>query len=64
MKISVPWGKLIVYGLKGIAAYAGHAYNMGKEDPDIHAFMYEALARTLDESLSADDLVALTLKTG
>ena len=54
----------IVYGIKGIAAYAEHAYNIGKEDPDIYAFIYEALALTLDDSLSADDLVALILKTG
>ncbi|MBN1997051.1 hydroxylamine reductase [candidate division KSB1 bacterium] len=54
----------IVYGLKGIAAYAEHAANIGKENPDIYAFIYGALALTLDDSLSADDLVALTLKTG
>lgn len=54
----------IVYGLKGMAAYAEHAVNIGKEDPDIYAFIYEALALTLNDSLSADDLVALTLKTG
>ncbi|NTW06201.1 MAG: hydroxylamine reductase, partial [Peptococcaceae bacterium] len=54
----------IIYGLKGIAAYAEHAYNIGKEDIDIYAFIYEALAATLDDNLSVDGLVALTLKTG
>jgi hydroxylamine reductase len=54
----------IIYGLKGIAAYAEHAYNLGKEDSDIYGFIYEALAATLDDSLSVDNLVALTLKTG
>jgi hydroxylamine reductase len=54
----------IIYGLKGMAAYAEHAKNIGMEDPAVNAFIYEALAATLDDSLSADDLVALTLKTG
>ncbi len=56
--------ELIIYGIKGMAAYAEHAYNIGKEDTSIYDFMYEGLAATLDDSLSADDLVALTLKTG
>ena len=56
--------EMITYGVKGMAAYAEHANNIGKEDKAINAFIYEALAATLDNSLSADDLVALTLKTG
>lgn len=56
--------EMIVYGLKGMAAYAEHAVNIGKEDPSIYSFIYEALAATLDDSLSADDLVALTMRTG
>ncbi len=56
--------QMITYGLKGMAAYAEHAKNIGLENLDINAFIYEALAATLDDSLSADDLVALTLKTG
>src|SRR5665647_192462 len=56
--------EMITYGLKGMAAYAEHAKNIGKENLDINAFIYKALAATLDDSLSADDLVALTLKTG
>ena len=56
--------EMITYGLKGMAAYAEHAKNIGKENPEINAFIYEALAATLDDSLTVDDLVALTLKTG
>ena len=56
--------ELIAYGLKGLAAYAEHAYNIGLENPEIYAFVYEALAALLDDTLGADALVALTLKTG
>lgn len=56
--------ELVIYGLKGMAAYTEHAYNLGKENQAIYAFIYEALASTLDDSLTADQLVALTLKTG
>ena len=56
--------EMITYGLKGMAAYTEHATNIGKENNEINAFIYEALAATLDDTLSADDLVALTLKTG
>ncbi len=56
--------ELITYGIKGYAAYTHHALNLGKEDTDLYAFVYEAMAATLDDSLTADQLVALTLKTG
>ncbi len=56
--------ELIIYGLKGFAAYTHHALNLGKEDTDLYAFTYEALAATLDDTLTADQLVALTMKTG
>ena len=56
--------ELIIYGLKGMAAYAHHALNIGKINGEIYDFTYEALAKTLDDSLGADELVALTLKTG
>ncbi|HPL53799.1 MAG TPA: hydroxylamine reductase [Bacillota bacterium] len=56
--------EMITYGIKGMAAYAEHAKNIGKENLEINAFIYEALAATLDDSLSAEDLVALTMKTG
>ncbi len=56
--------ELIVYGLKGMAAYTHHALNLGKENTEIYSHIYDALAATLDDSLNADQLVALTLKTG
>jgi len=56
--------ELITYGLKGLAAYAHHALNIGKENDEIYAFVYEALSSIIDDSLNADQLVALTLKTG
>jgi len=56
--------EMITYGLKGMAAYAEHSKNIDKEDLTINSFIYEALAATLDDSLSVDDLVALTLRTG
>ena len=56
--------ELVIYGLKGLAAYAEHARNLGSNDNEINAFVYEALAATLDNTLSADALTALVLKTG
>ncbi len=56
--------ELIIYGLKGMAAYAAHAEILGYEKDEIFAFMEKALAATLEDSLSVDDLVALTLETG
>lgn len=56
--------ELITYGIKGMAAYAHHALNIGREDFSIYEFIYESLAGTIDDSLTADALVALTLKTG
>jgi len=56
--------ELIVYGLKGLAAYSKHANALLKDDPETDAFLQRALAATLDDSLTADDLVALTLETG
>lgn len=56
--------EIITYWLKGMAAYAEHALNLGKQDSEIYEFIYKALAATLDDTFSADDLVALVLKTG
>ena len=56
--------ELIVYGLKGLAAYAEHAFNLGKTSDEIFAFVEEALLGTMDDSLTAEQLVALTMKTG
>ncbi|MDK2836734.1 MAG: hydroxylamine reductase [Thermosediminibacterales bacterium] len=56
--------ELITYGLKGMAAYAYHAHVLGYSNDEIHAFIQKALAATLDDSLTADDLVSLTMETG
>lgn len=56
--------ELITYGLKGLAAYTEHAYNLGHESKDLYKFMQDALAATTDDSLTADQLVALTMETG
>jgi len=74
-KVGVPTGpavnvdvrslqELLVYGVKGLAAYADHARILGQEDPAIYDFIYEALAATLNDGLGADDLVGLALKCG
>ena len=56
--------ELITYGLKGLAAYSKHANALLQDDADVDAFIQKALAATLDDSLSVDDLVKLTLETG
>ncbi len=55
--------ELIIYGVKGLAAYAEHAWNLGNKKDEIFAFMQRALVATT-ENLSVDELVALTLETG
>ena len=56
--------ELITYGLKGLSAYSKHANALLQDDGEVDAFLQKALAATLDDSLTADDLVALTLETG
>ena len=56
--------ELITYGLKGLSAYSKHANALLQEDAEVDAFLQRALAATLDDRLTADDLVALTLETG
>ena len=56
--------ELIIYGLKGLAAYLKHANELKHDSEEVSAFMQRALAATLDDTLSADALVALTLETG
>ena len=56
--------ELITYGLKGMAAYTKHANALGKENEATDAFAQSALAKLLDDTLSADELIALTLETG
>ena len=56
--------ELITYGLKGLAAYSKHANVLLEDSPETDAFLQRALAATLDDTLTAEDLVALTLETG
>ncbi len=55
---------LVLYGVKGMAAYAYHARVLGYEDDEVYGFMQKALAALLDDSLAADDLVALAMEAG
>jgi hydroxylamine reductase len=56
--------ELIIYGLKGMAAYLEHAWNLGFDDPSVYAFIQRALVATTNDQLSADELTALVLETG
>jgi hydroxylamine reductase len=56
--------ELLTYGIKGIAAYAEHAWNLGEQEQEIYAFMQKGLAATLDDKLGADELTALVLECG
>lgn len=55
---------LITYGLKGLSAYTRHANVLLQEDREADTFLQRALAATLDDGLSVDDLIHLTLETG
>lgn len=59
---SLQW--LLTYGLKGVAAYAYHAYLLGKKDHAVFAFIEQALAVPLNKSLGANDFVGLVFKCG
>ncbi len=54
----------LIYGIKGVAAYADHARILGQEDDTVYAFIHEGLASTLQKDLSLDDWVGLVLKCG
>ncbi|MCL2290318.1 MAG: hydroxylamine reductase [Bacteroidetes bacterium] len=56
--------ELLTYGIKGLAAYAEHAANLGYEDTELYAFMQEGLVATLNDNLSGDELTGLVLKCG
>ncbi|NFI95519.1 hydroxylamine reductase [Clostridium botulinum] len=56
--------ELITYGLKGLSAYMKHAMNLKYNNEEVHGFMARALAATLDDSLTVDDLVTLALEAG
>ena len=49
--------ELLIYGLKGLAAYADHAAILGREDDTVYAFVHEAMAATLDKGLSVEDYI-------
>jgi len=55
---------LVIYGIKGIAAYAYHAYRLGQKDDNVFEFIQQGLAATLDELLGVDDFFNLALKCG
>ena len=55
---------ILIYGIKGVAAYADHAYILGQKDDKVFAFIHEALSAVLDKTLSINDLVGLVLKCG
>ena len=56
--------ELLTYGLKGLAAYTDHALNLGFEENELYTFIYKALVATLNDNLSADELVALNMECG
>ncbi|MCP5103183.1 MAG: hydroxylamine reductase [bacterium] len=55
---------LVLYGMKGIAAYASHAHQLKFENKELNAFMQKALAALTDDAMSADELTALVMETG
>ena len=55
---------IILYGVKGMAAYAYHAHVLGYDDQEVYHFMQKALAATDDSSLNSDELLALVMETG
>jgi hydroxylamine reductase len=56
--------ELVTYGIKGLAAYVHHAYVLDYENDEIYAFIHRAFTNLLDDTLTVDQLVALTLETG
>ena len=56
--------ELLIYGVKGVAAYADHARILGKSDDAVYAFVHEAVASTLKKDINADELLGLVLKCG
>jgi hydroxylamine reductase len=56
--------ELLIYGIRGVAAYADHAAILGQEDDGVYAFMQEAMASTLSKNLTVDDYIGLVMKCG
>ena len=54
----------LLFGIKGVAAYADHAQILGQEDDKVYAFIHEGLAATLRKDLSLQDWINLVLKCG
>lgn len=56
--------ELLIYGIKGLAAYADHAAILGREDDTVYAFVHEAMTATMDKSLSVEEYIGLVMKCG
>ncbi len=56
--------ELLVYGLKGVAAYADHALNLGEKLPDVYGFIEKALVSTLNDGLNTNQMIALVMECG
>jgi len=56
--------ELLIYGLKGVAAYSDHAWILGQKDESVYAFIHEAFAATLNPALGVNDYLGLVLKCG
>jgi hydroxylamine reductase len=56
--------ELLIYGIRGVAAYSDHAAILGKEDDGVYAFMQEGMASTLSKNLTVDDYIGLVMKCG
>lgn len=56
--------QILIYGIKGIAAYADHAQILGQEDDTVYAFIHEGLASTLRDDISLEGWINLVLKCG
>jgi hydroxylamine reductase len=55
---------LITFGIKGLAAYAEHAWNLGHHDPEVFSFMHKALLATVNDQLTTDDLLSIVTEAG
>jgi hydroxylamine reductase len=55
---------LVIYGLKGMAAYADHARILGHEDDSVYAFFHKTLKRLAEETMGADELLGMALECG
>ena len=56
--------ELLIYGMKGVAAYLEHAFNLGYKDESVFAFMHKALAATTSKDIAAEELIAMNLECG